>query len=403
LIVENDQGFARLLLEAARENGFKGLSTSLGAAALGMAREYQPDAITLDMHLPDMDGWRVLDRLKNNLATRHIPVCVISTDDARDRALLAGARLFAAKPLQSRDLLDDLLQHLRDYISRPVKTLLVLEQDVDHRIELVDSVAGEDVEIVAVADAAAAARVVDERDVDCMIVGEHGDELIERFAERQTFLPFSRLPLIVRAERHLAGKEAHWKRLSETCTVRFAHTPERLLELTVCFLHRSPDKMTQPMRQLLEQLHASQEVLVGKTALLVDDDVRNIFALSAVLEEHEMTIVSADNGRDAIRILSDQDQTIDIVLMDIMMPEMDGIETIREIRKIPELKHLPIIAVTAKAMKGDREKCIQAGAWDYLSKPVDTQQMLAAVRAWLEVKPDPSPRERPVLNAVDVP
>jgi CheY-like chemotaxis protein len=172
------------------------------------------------------------------------------------------------------------------------------------------------------------------------------------------------------------------KRAATACTLRWAHSPERLLDLTAFHLHRTPAKLTEARRQQLLDLHLSNKPLAGKTVLIVDDDMRNIFALSTVLEEHEMAIVSADNGRDAIRILRDQDD-IDIVLMDIMMPEMDGMETMREIRKVPQLKNLPIVAVTAKAMKGDREKCIEAGAWDYLSKPVDTVQMLAVLRAWL--------------------
>jgi CheY-like chemotaxis protein len=173
-----------------------------------------------------------------------------------------------------------------------------------------------------------------------------------------------------------------WKRLSEVCTVRRVHSPERLLDLATFYLHRAVGKLPEGKRAMLLDLHQSDKILAGKKVLIVDDDMRNIFALSTVLEEHDMVIVSANNGRDAIRTLREE-RDIDIVLMDIMMPEMDGMETMREIRKIPELKNLPIVAVTAKAMKGDREKCIEAGAWDYLSKPVDTEQMLAVLRAWL--------------------
>src|SRR5262249_40742320 len=184
-------------------------------------------------------------------------------------------------------------------------------------------------------------------------------------------------------------EEGSLKRLAEVCTVRRIHSPERLLDQTAFFLHRNVAKMPEGRRKLLEDLHRSDKVLPGKKVLIVDVDMRNIFALATVLEEHDMVTVSADNGRDAIRILQAQlapgrqVAEVDIVLMDIMMPEMDGIDTMREIRKIPQLKSLPIIAVTAKAMKGDREKCIEAGAWDYLSKPVDTEQMLAVLRAWL--------------------
>jgi CheY-like chemotaxis protein len=192
-----------------------------------------------------------------------------------------------------------------------------------------------------------------------------------------------RLPIIIFDDGEVTdGDEGIWKRLGESCTVRRVHAPDRLLDLTTFFLHRTVAKLPEAKRALLLDLHQSDKILKGKKVLIVDDDMRNIFALSTVLEEHDMVVVSADNGRDAISVLQG-DPAIDIVLMDIMMPEMDGMETMREIRKIPRMKNLPIVAVTAKAMKGDREKCIEAGAWDYLSKPVDTEQMLAVVRAWL--------------------
>jgi CheY-like chemotaxis protein len=175
-----------------------------------------------------------------------------------------------------------------------------------------------------------------------------------------------------------------WNRLADSCTLRHVNSPDRLLDLMVLFTHRTVRQLTEDKRQMLIDLHDSDQILVGKKVLLVDDDMRNIFALATVLEEHAMETLSADNGRDAIRILQSEPE-IDMVLMDIMMPEMDGMETIRQIRKDPMLKNLPIIAVTAKAMKGDREKCIESGAWDYLSKPVDTEQLLAVLREWLHV------------------
>ena len=228
-------------------------------------------------------------------------------------------------------------------------------------------------------------QMLRERRVDCMLVNpELPDRTATALAEElEQRRPRSQLPIIVYGEGETVHDEAgHWKRLGEVSTVRMVHSQDRLLDLAAFFLHRSIAKMPEVQRQALDDLHRSNRVLMGKKVLIVDDDMRNIFALSTVLEDRDMVIVSADNGRDAIRILQDQDD-IDIVLMDIMMPEMDGIETMREIRKVSQLKSLPIIAVTAKAMKGDREKCIEAGAWDYLSKPVDTEQMLAVLRAWL--------------------
>jgi CheY-like chemotaxis protein len=385
LIVENDIGFARFLLDAAREKGFKGLVTSLGAAALVMTREYQPHALTLDIFLPDIEGWRVLERLKNDVLTRHIPVCVISTDESRERALSSGALTFVAKPLRTKDALDALLKYLKDYTARSVKSLLVLEPDATKREVILGYLAADDVQITAVPDGRAALQMLEERRIDCLVLDPPLPDLsLSAFAEEVLGgSAVNPLPIIVCGEHHLSSEEdSGLKKLAEAFTVRQVHSPERLLDLATLFLHRNVTKLPEATRQMLENLHSSDKVLHGKTVLIVDDDIRNIFALSSVLEEHDMGVVSADNGRRAIHILQTRPD-IDIVLMDIMMPEMDGIDTMREIRKIPELKTLPIIAVTAKAMKGDREKCIEAGAWDYLSKPVDTQHMLAVLRAWL--------------------
>jgi HAMP domain-containing protein/signal transduction histidine kinase/DNA-binding response OmpR family regulator len=385
LIVENDLGFARFLLDTAREKGFKGLVTSLGAAALELTREYKPDAITLDIFLPDIEGWRVLDRLKNDVNTRHIPVCVISTDEARDRALGSGALAFVAKPIQNRDILDRLLDQLGSLLGRAMKSLLVVEADPAHCNRIRESVDAEDIQVTSVANGPAAVQMLHERWIDCVIVGSQApklaDELLAQGFSEDT--AFGRLPVIAYIdEDQNLDHDGTWKRLTEACTVRRVHSPERLLDLTTFFLHRSIANLPETKRQLLLDLYQSDKVLAGKKVLIVDDDMRNIFALSSVLEKHDMVVVSADNGRDAVEILQEKSD-IDIVLMDIMMPEMDGMETMREIRKIPRLKNLPIVAVTAKAMKGDREKCMEAGAWDYLSKPVDTEQMLAVLRSWL--------------------
>jgi signal transduction histidine kinase/DNA-binding response OmpR family regulator/HAMP domain-containing protein len=385
LIVENDLGFARFLLDAAREKGFKGLVTSLGAAALAMAREYKPSAISLDIFLPDIEGWRVLERLKNDPQTRHIPVCVISTDDARERAWNSGALAFLAKPIQTGETLNVLLDALSEYLTRGVRSLLVVEPDRERRERMLPWLDAGNVQVTTVPDGRSAIQMLRERRIDCMVLGATLPDLApgELAAELLHEPPVGRLPVIVYGDGQVVNdRDGGWKRLSEACTVRMVHSPERLLDQTTLFLHRRLAELPADKREALEALSRSDKVLPGKKVLIVDDDMRNIFALSSVLEEHDMVIVSADNGRDAIKILQTQPD-IDIVLMDIMMPEMDGIDTMREIRKVPHLKSLPIIAVTAKAMKGDRERCIEAGAWDYLSKPVDTEQMLGVLRAWL--------------------
>jgi CheY-like chemotaxis protein/nitrogen-specific signal transduction histidine kinase len=385
LIVENDLGFARLLLETAREKGLKGLATSQGAAALAMAHEYKPHAMTLDIFLPDIDGWRVLDRLKNDLTTRHIPIYVISTDEARERALASGALGFVPKPLQSKDTLEVLLDSLDGFLNRGRKRLLVAAPDAAWRERVMADLAGDDVELVPVGDRRAVRDAARNGPFDCVLAGPGAAELdLSSLAPRPDRSPVSgSLPVIVFGDRALrVESERRWKRLGDAATLRFVQSPERLLDQTSLFLHRPMFRLSEERRRVLQDLHQSDKTLEGKKVLIVDDDMRNIFALSSVLEEHAMEIASAGNGQDAIRILR-QERDIDIVLMDIMMPGMDGFDTMREIRKIASLKNLPIVAVTAKAMKGDREKCIEAGAWDYLAKPVDPEQMLAALRAWL--------------------
>ncbi|HWG44863.1 MAG TPA: HAMP domain-containing protein, partial [Gemmataceae bacterium] len=392
LIVENDLGFARVLLETAHEKGMKGLVTSLGAAALAMARDYKPHALTLDIFLPDIDGWRVLDRLKNDAATRHIPVCVISTDEARERALLSGALTFAAKPFKTKEAVDELLDDLKTFLNRDRRSVLIIESDASRRERILSCVGSSDIDVFSVSDGEAAVRMLRERPIDCLIVNpDYPLSAIRRpLSATNAEDGRQRLPVIVYAESAVSAEDRGWRTVdsgqrtadSSVLPVRRVHSPERLLDQAAFFLHQDVGKLPESQRRMLASLHNSDEVLAGKRVLIVDDDMRNIFALSAVLEEHDMAIVSADNGRDAIKILQQQED-IDIVLMDIMMPEMDGIDTMREIRKVERLKSLPIIAVTAKAMKGDREKCIEAGAWDYLSKPVDTEQMLSVLRAWL--------------------
>jgi signal transduction histidine kinase/CheY-like chemotaxis protein/HAMP domain-containing protein len=382
LIVENNLDFARFILDTAREKGFKGLVTSLGAAALSMVQEYKPVAITLDIFLSDIEGWRVLERLKNEAATRHIPVCIVSTDDAHDRALRAGALRFVAKPMQSKEVLESLLDDLKAFIARNGRSVLVVEHREDRREQMLGFLgASEDVHIVTAADGEAAKTWLAEQQFDCVVVNPQVPRLDpgKLLAALETS---SRCPVIVYGDA-MTDDAAAWDVLARSNPrVRTVHSLERLLDQSALCLHRSVVQLPLEQQQILQDIYESSKPLAGKKVLIVDDDMRNIFALSSVLEEHAMQIFSADNGREAIDLLQ-ENRDIDVVLMDIMMPEMDGMDTIREIRKYPYFRGLPIIAVTAKAMKGDRDRCIEAGAWDYLSKPVDTEQMLAVLRAWL--------------------
>jgi CheY-like chemotaxis protein len=330
-----------------------------------------------------MQGWRILDRLKADLSTRHVPVCVVSTDDSRERALNSGAIGFIAKPVHSREVIDQALTRLKAYVTSAKKTLHLLMAEGPERAALAERLAADDIEVYATDNKAALCARLRRDAVDCLVVQSgvaelQPNDLLDAVEDQ----PVTRqLPIV------LYGPEggdalATWKRADGVFALREARSVERLLDTIYFFLHRSIMGLAQEQRQTVQDLHNSSRVLEGKKALIVDDDMRNIFALSTVLHDQGMEMVSANNGREAIRLVKEQ-PGIDIVLMDIMMPEMDGITTMQEIRKLPEKKDLPIIAVTAKAMKGDREKCIRAGAWDYLSKPVDTIHLLAVLRGWL--------------------
>ncbi len=383
LIVENDLAFARVLLEAARQAGLKGLVSTTGAGALTMTREYHPSLLTLDIFLPDMQGWRILDRLKTDLMTRHIPVCVVSTDESRDRALQAGAIGFLAKPLQSKDAVDLAIADLSRYLDQTAKRLLVAMPDSALRQDFLATLDAE-IEPVVVEQAAAARQALES--VDAVVVDENlaliGPEDVLDVLEKRGST--CQLPVVLFGSGDSArdGDGGHWRRPHHGFSLREADTLDRLIAQVAVSLHRNPATMSDRERNVVEATYGAHRALEGKKALIVDDDVRNIFALATVLDDQGMVIVSADNGREAIRLVQ-SDPGIDIVLMDIMMPEMDGIATMQEIRKLPRGRELPMVAVTAKAMKGDRQKCIEAGAWDYLAKPVDPTYLLAVLRGWL--------------------
>ncbi|MES2886544.1 MAG: response regulator, partial [Pseudomonadota bacterium] len=381
LIVENELGFARVLLEAARQAGFKGLVSTTGAGALTMTREFHPSVITLDIFLSDMHGWRILDRLKTDLVTSHIPICVVSTDDSRERALQAGALGFLAKPLQSKDAVDSAVSELYAYADRSVKTVVIVMPPSALRSEFVSCLEN-DIRAVVVDDAQAARAQL--AAADCVVVDESmhdlgPEDILEILDQRPGSC--TSLPVVL----HLADgglSRNDWQRKHGRFALRHAHSLDSLLAQTALLLHRSPAVMSDREQGAVEDSLGAKSVLSGKKALIVDDDMRNIFALATVLDNEGMVIVSADNGREAIRLV-ETDPGIDIVLMDIMMPEMDGMTTMQQIRKLPRGRDLPMVAVTAKAMKGDRQKCIEAGAWDYLSKPVDPMHLLAVLRGWL--------------------
>jgi signal transduction histidine kinase/CheY-like chemotaxis protein len=384
LIVENDPTFVQLMLETAREAGMKGVATSRGASALLLAREYAPCAITLDICLPDINGWRVLRRLKQDLETRHIPIYVVSTEDNAESARSMGAVGTLLKPIQSKDTMETLFDEIQQFVERPVRHLLVVEPDDARREQLLALIGNGDVQSTAASREEDAFRLLSEKRFDCVITGADRpsvsiDALIEKISHHAKRDP---VPLVMYSDEPLLLDEAMTDRLARSTSIRHAQSPERLLDELSLVLHRPHAKLEEPQRRMLEKLHEDDAVLNGKRVLIVDDDIRNIFALTSVLERYSMQILSAETGRDAIQLLQTTPD-VDVVLMDIMMPEFDGLDTTRAIREMPRFNELPIIAVTAKAMKGDREKCIEAGAWDYLSKPVNPEQMLAVLRAWI--------------------
>jgi HAMP domain-containing protein/signal transduction histidine kinase/CheY-like chemotaxis protein len=381
LIIEDDVNYARVLLEMAHEKGFKGIVSQRGASALTLVRDLKPVAVTLDLHLPDLDGWRVLDRLKVDLATRHIPVHIISVEDDPAPALCQGALGFVTKS-ETRESLQKAFEQLKEFVERPVKNLLVVEDDEIQTLSIRELIGNGDVKTTVVGSGREALAALESEHFDCMVLDlglpdMSGTELLEQIKAGSS----RTLPVIIYTARELLEEEASKiQNLVETIVIKDARSPERLLDQTAMVLHRNISRLPDRQRKMLENLH--QGVLEGKKVLLVDDDIRNIFAMTSVLERFKMRVISAENGKDAIQLLMDQ-VDIDIVLMDIMLPTMDGYTTIRSIREIGEFRDLPIIAVTAKAMKGDREKCIAAGASDYLCKPVEPEHLRATLRLWL--------------------
>jgi signal transduction histidine kinase/CheY-like chemotaxis protein/HAMP domain-containing protein len=378
LIVDNDPAFSQVMVDLAHERGYKVLATAFGAAALALARERQPDAITLDLSLPDLDGWRVLDRLKHDLTTRHIPVFVITTDEERERSFSLGAAGVLHKPLQTREDLDVVFETLRRLNRRNHSGRLLLA--VDGAVaETLESALGPGGVLVEHAGAPGRlARRLGRDRPDCLVVGP---ELVVRAAD--ALPPDARTSVVVYAPDGLGGDaERARRRMAQWRAARVAQSPEWLLDEVTRLLHVPTGQLPDSSLATLDRLHRSGTVLAGRKVLIVDDDIRNIFAMTSMLETHAMQVFSAENGKDGIEKLQ-ATAGIDIVLMDIMMPDMDGYDTIRAIRGIPAFKSLPIVAVTAKAMKGDREKCIEAGAWDYLPKPVASDQLLAVFRTWL--------------------
>jgi HAMP domain-containing protein/CheY-like chemotaxis protein/signal transduction histidine kinase len=384
LIVEDDPHYARIMVDLAREKGFRVLVAVRGADALDLAKQYQPTAVSLDVFLPDMLGWTVLSQLKQNPLTRHIPVQIITLDEDRQHGLARGAFSFVTKPTSPAGV-EAALTRIKEYAQPRRKRLLVVEDDRAEQMSIAELLGHDDIEIVPAGTGAEALSVLRQDPCDCIVLDLRLPDMtgFEVLEELRADSNLSDVPVVVFTGRELSAEEdAQLHTMARSIVVKGVESPERLLDETALFLHRIVTDLPAEKQRMLERLNSSDEDLVGRTVLLVDDDARNIFALSSVLERRGMHVLTATTGREAIA-LAESTPDLAIVLMDIMMPEMDGYQTIQVIRQKPDFRRLPIVALTAKAMKGDREKCLEAGASDYLAKPVNTEQLLSALRMWL--------------------
>jgi CheY-like chemotaxis protein len=384
LVVEDDPQYARILCDLARDKGFKVLVAMRGSEALAFAREFRPTAISLDVFLPDMLGWAVLNHLKQDPQTRHIPVQILTMDEDWHHGLSRGAFSFVTKPTTPEGL-DGAFLRIKEYARPRIKKLLIVEDNVAEQLSIRELLGSDDIDIAVVDKGELALSVLDTEKYDCVVLDLRlpdmsGFEVLERINRSPSL---RELPVVVFTGKDLSPEEdARLHTLARSVVVKDVESPERLLDETALFLHRVVTDLPPEKQKLLDRLHRSDEALIGRKVLVVDDDVRNIFALSSVLERRGMTVLTAGTGREAIQTL-EATPDIAIVLMDIMMPEMDGYETMQVIRQNSEFRRLPIIALTAKAMKGDREKCLEAGASEYMAKPVNTDQLLSGLRTWL--------------------
>ncbi|PYS42224.1 MAG: hybrid sensor histidine kinase/response regulator [Acidobacteria bacterium] len=384
LIVEDDLNFANILLQAAREKGFKGLVATTGKMALALTHKYNPAAITLDIRLPDRDGWTILDRLKHDARTIHIPVHIITVEEHKRRALRQGAFTHLQKPVSNEDLTRT-FNEIAAFTERGARKLLLVEDDDAQRMSVMELIGNSDVYTTAVGTGREALSMLQQERFDCVVLDlklpdMSGFELLEQL---QSDPDRTDLPVIVYTGKELTRKEElHLKRVARSVIIKEADSPERLLAETSLFLHRVQANLPEPKRRMVELVHRRDPMLSGRKVLIVDDDVRNIFALTSALEGYNMNVVHAENGQEGINLLK-ATCGIEAVLMDIMMPQMDGYEAISAIRQMEDFKRLPIIALTAKAMKADRDHCLEVGASDYISKPLDMDQLLSLLRVWM--------------------
>jgi CheY-like chemotaxis protein/CHASE3 domain sensor protein len=383
LIIEDDVNFTRLLIKTCHEKGLKGLAASSGEAGLDLAAKNLPSAVILDIGLPGMDGWSVLEALKEDTRTRHIPVHIISAEEASTESLRRGAVGHAVKPIAPEGI-DETFKRLEQVFSKQPRSVLVVDDDAMMRKEIIGLIGSPDVRVDEAGNGAEALEALQTNRYDCMVLDlglpdMDGRELLERLESRGDDLP----PVIVHTARDMGNNEERALReYAESIVIKDVRSQERLLDEVSLFLHRVVSQMPEKQQKIIRNLHDTDELLRGKKILVVDDDLRTTFAMSRLLSDRDMVPLKAENGERALKILEEQDD-VDIVLMDVMMPVMDGYEAIGRIRSQERFKKLPIIALTAKAMPEDAEKCLTAGANDYLPKPVDEKRLVSMMRVWL--------------------
>ncbi len=384
LIIEDDINFARILKDLAHEHDYKAIIALDGETGLYHADYYSPDAIILDLGLPGIDGQEVIDHLKANLKTRAIPVHVISASNFDIELLKKGAIGFLSKPV-TKEQVDAVFDKIKELTAKPLKKLLVVEDEAITRKSIEKLLKDDNVDIISTESGEKAVELLKSEKFDCMVLDLGLNDLsgFEVLKKIQKDEKASKVPVVIYTARELTRQEDETlKKYGSSIILKGAHSFERLLDETALFLHQVEADFSGVKKKMSEKLH-NDNILKDKTVLLVDDDMRNVFALSSVLENYDMNVVVGKNGKEAIEKLKENAADIDLVLMDIMMPEMNGYDAIKIIRKEKQFEKLPIIALTAKAMKGDREKCIAAGANEYLSKPVEKEKLVSMLRVWL--------------------
>ncbi|MCQ4190744.1 response regulator, partial [Methylocystis suflitae] len=383
LIIEDDPDYRRILADLARDKGLKVIMAATGAEAVALARAFKPTAISLDVYLPDLSGWTVLSRLKQDPALRHIPVQMLTIDHDRRQGLARGAYSFISKPVTASEL-SSAIERIVDFSKPRRRRLLLVEDSVAEQSAIRALLEDDDVEIVVAQSGQEALQALSSQNWDCVVLDlglpdMSGLDVLQQLNGEDAS---ATVPCVIFTGKKLSAEEdARLHTMAQGIVVKDVESPERLLDETALFLHRVIADLPAEKQLMLERLHRSDEDMSGRTILLVDDDARNLFALSSLLERRGINVITADSGSEAIDLL-EKNNSISLVLMDIMMPGMDGFQTIKALRANPRCEHLPIIALTAKAMNEDREKCLEAGASDYLAKPVNTEQLLSALRLW---------------------